>query len=397
MNRLVACLLLLLLSPGLSFAQSGKLVNLIPGLYGGDGIVLATAPTASHTAHFSIASAASINQLNQQIASEVGSFPFSSSVGGFSFEFDPTIGDFVSTSKTLGPLVAERASTLGKGRFNLNAAYTLFEYSKFSGQDLNHFDVTAKHDTDVVGFPDTREQFENDIIRIEMDLNIRLRAISISGTYGLLDRLDVGFLLPYASSRVDVRTTASVVESGENTLFPGIHTFDPAVEASESRASGSASGLGNIILRSKYQMLKSETIDLSGAVLVQFGTGDQEDFLGTGDTTIRPFLVASRTFGNFTPHASFGYEFNRDRDDHSAIEYGLGFDVGNNRITVAGELIGSSESDGDGIGDDIVDTSWGVKWNPFQKALVGLNVQLPVNDSGLRSTIVTTLSFEYGF
>src|SRR5262245_52236961 len=65
-----------------------KLIDLLPGLYGGDGITLATAPTASHAAHFTIGSAASINRLNQQIASEIGGFPFASSVGGFTFAFD---------------------------------------------------------------------------------------------------------------------------------------------------------------------------------------------------------------------------------------------------------------------------------------------------------------------
>ncbi len=62
-----------------------KLIDLIPGLYGGDGIFLATAQVASHTAHFSLQSASNINRLNEQIAAEVGGFPFSSSVGGFSF------------------------------------------------------------------------------------------------------------------------------------------------------------------------------------------------------------------------------------------------------------------------------------------------------------------------
>jgi hypothetical protein len=139
---------------------AAKLIDIIPGLYGGDGISLATAPAASHTAHFSINSLASINRLNQQIAAEIGTFPFSSSVGGFAFEFDPSIGDFVTTSKTLGPLIAERAATQGRGKFNFNLSYTFLKYNEFSGQSLNSFGVIARHNPDIVGFPDTREQFE---------------------------------------------------------------------------------------------------------------------------------------------------------------------------------------------------------------------------------------------
>lgn len=50
------------------------MTDLIPGLHGGDGIFLATKPAASHTAHFGISSAASINRLNEQIGSEIGAF-----------------------------------------------------------------------------------------------------------------------------------------------------------------------------------------------------------------------------------------------------------------------------------------------------------------------------------
>ena len=80
---LAACILL-----AAAPLRAQKLIDLVPGLYGGDGILLATAEAASHTAHFSIGSAASINRLNQQIAAEVGGFPVSSAVGGFAFEFE---------------------------------------------------------------------------------------------------------------------------------------------------------------------------------------------------------------------------------------------------------------------------------------------------------------------
>src|SRR5437867_206083 len=88
----LAAILALLLVGRESSAR--KLAELIPGLYGGDGISLATNPAANHTAHFVVGSAASINRLNEQITSEIGAFPFSSSVGGFTFAFDPALGTF---------------------------------------------------------------------------------------------------------------------------------------------------------------------------------------------------------------------------------------------------------------------------------------------------------------
>ncbi len=117
-SRALTVVLVLLLSASTSAARD--LVDLIPGLYGGDGILLATAPAASHTAHFTIGSTANINRLNKQLATEIGVFPFSSSVGGFTFAFEPSLGTFVSTTETLGPLFSERAPTLGQGKFNLH-------------------------------------------------------------------------------------------------------------------------------------------------------------------------------------------------------------------------------------------------------------------------------------
>ena len=375
-----------------------KLIGLIPNLYGGDGLLLATAPAASHTAHFSIESAASINRLNQQIAAEIGGYPFSSSVGGFSFEFDPVLGDFVGTTKTLGPIIAERATTLGRNKLNLNTSYTYLKYSKFSGQSLDNFGVIARHDTEIIGFPDVREQFEEDVVQIDMNIDIRVQIFALAGTYGLTDKLDLGFLVPLAKVDMDVESNARVVEAAENTLFPNIHTFEGGPESPQDRASGSATGLGDILLRAKYHLPENSYFDMGFATLMQLSTGSNEEFLGTGDNTIRPFFIFSRSFSDrFTPHVNIGYEFNLTRSKLSSVEYALGFDYGTNKFTFAGEFLGSNELDGDGIGDDILNTAWGIKWNPAKQYLVALNTQFALNDAGLRSTFITTFSLEYNF
>jgi hypothetical protein len=170
-------------------------------------------------------------------------------------------------------------------------------------------------------------------------------------------------------------------------------------ESPRDAASGYALGLGDLVLRAKYFLLKSELIDISGAFLTKFATGKQRDFLGSGATTLRPFLVLSRTlFGVLTPHLNIGYEFNLDRSHQSALSYVAGFDVGTATVTVAGELLGSHEPNGDGIGDDILTGSFGIKWNPWKQLLVSANAQVPLNrKSGLRSDLILTFGAEYSF
>ena len=65
--------------------------------------------------------------------------------------------------------------------------------------------------------------------------------------------------------------------------------------------------------------------DLDG-VAVEFATGDDDNFLGSGDYLVRPFLVASRTFRsiggsplNLTPHVNLGYQWNVNYRVRSAL------------------------------------------------------------------------------
>lgn len=302
------------------------------------------------------------------------------------------------TTETLGPLFAERAPTLGRGKFTLQGSYTFFRYHTFGGRDLDNLQVVARHDTDSVGFPDTREQFEHDVVLITFDIDIRVWVLALTATYGITDRLDIGVLVPLANIRMDVKSTARVVESDQNTLFPGVHSFDDTVESARDAARGSATGLGDIVLRAKYHLIKSPLLDMATALLLTLPTGEEDNFLGTGDVTVRPFLIFSRTFFEvLTPHINIGYEFNTGHSHHSALEYVLGIDAGIKRFTVAGALLGSYEPDGDGIGDHILNASLGIKWNPVGQLLLAANVQLPLNDNGLRSDLITTFSLEYSF
>jgi hypothetical protein len=214
----------------------------------------------------------------------------------------------------------------------------------------------------------------------------------------------VGILVPIASVDMNVKSKAKIITSPENS-FPGVHSFVGALHGSNDAASDDATGLGDIVLRAKYSLLKSDIVDISGAVLTKLETADEKDFLGTGTTTIRPFLVFSRTFSdvfapyiNFlTPHLNLGYEFNVEDNNLSSVEYAAGFDAGTEKFTVAGDILGSHEPDGDSIGDHIVAASVGVKWNVFQRLLLFANLQFPLNHQGLRSDLIPTLGVEYSF
>lgn len=377
---------------------AADLKSLIPGLYGGNGITLAPpiGPFPSHAAHFAVDSAAAINQLNNNIAAQIAVFPFPSISSGLAFEFNPDLGTFLKTPESLGPIFAERPRTVGAGKFTANLSYTSFEYNKFEGNSLNNLDAVALHDANVLLPRGVRRSFELDTLDLRINLGIKAKILALATTYGVTDRFDIGVLVPYVWVNMDVRSHAQLVVSPANP-FPRAHRFGS--QSPDDAAHGSASGLGDILLQAKYHWLKTDTNNVAAAVLVKTETGDANNFLGTGDTTVRPYLIYARSFGAFTPHINLGYKFNLKTSDKNTIEYAMGFDYGNERYTVAADVIGSRYANGSAIGDNIINGALGVKWNPgFAKNLiVSANALFPLNNSGLRSDLITTVALEYGF
>jgi hypothetical protein len=395
--RIIAAGLLLLAT---SHALADKLNTLIPGLYGGDGITLAgvdDGPFPSHAPHFLVESADTFNRLNDVISAQIGAIPFASSGAGFAFRYDEDLGTFVQEATSFGPIYAERADTIGKGRFNANLSFTSFRYDEFLGDDLDSFVVTTFHEPDTLPPVDEHTSFELDTVDIDLDMDIRINALVFAGTYGLTERLDVGFLVPFAEVDMRIAAHAEVVKSPDNPIPVDVHTFEGGPESPDDRARGSARGLGDILLRAKYHWLKSDRHNLAVALQMKSASGDEEDFLGTGEATVRPLLIYSRTYGSFTPHVNLGYEFNLDDSDQNSIEYAAGFDVGTEKLTFAVSVLGSREIGGDDIADTIVSGAAGVKWNPFGNYIVTGNVLVPLNDDGLRSDFITTLAFERNF
>src|SRR6266446_4756213 len=143
-------------------SRARDLRDIIPGLYGGDGITLA--PASGHSPHFTVASAASINRLNSQISGEIAIFPFSSSQGGFTYAFDPGQSTFVRTTQTLGPMFAEKAATLGRGKLNFNASYTFYNFDRFQGEEFSALRLPAAHPAAATAKPNVRVRYEQDTL-----------------------------------------------------------------------------------------------------------------------------------------------------------------------------------------------------------------------------------------
>jgi hypothetical protein len=70
-----------------------------------------------------------------------------------------------------------------------------------------------------------------------------------------------------------------------------------------------ATGIGDITVRGKYEVLHGEKLTGSIGLGVRFPSGDAKNFLGTGAYGVTPFGVLTYA-GRISPHVRLGYEWN---------------------------------------------------------------------------------------
>src|ERR1700693_3762629 len=115
------------LCPVSIFAQSFNLKDLLTDFFR-EGITLSDPPAGSpfpRPSHHFIgdASLVPLQQLNNELATQLSTFPLASSAGGFTYQLDPALGVFTRASDSFGPIYADRADTIGKGKFAIGRQF----------------------------------------------------------------------------------------------------------------------------------------------------------------------------------------------------------------------------------------------------------------------------------
>ncbi|HEU4937186.1 MAG TPA: transporter [Vicinamibacterales bacterium] len=381
-------------------AGAADLQNFVTDLYGGDGVTLSSQGgpfAAAHSAHFSAESLEAFTLLNSAIASSAGQFAFNATFTGITF--DVTTGVPVETQDSLGPLLAESATTLGKGKINLAFGISRFKYDSIDGQDLDSIVLDFPHE-DCCSFqggiqrppPDgVISGFETDLVRVNLDINLEYDVFAFFANYGLTDRWDVGIVVPVLNVDASARAHAEVVPVSGAT---GIHSFFGQEELQNSSTGGTETGIGDVVVRTKYNFVRDQGAwpDLALLAQVTAPTGDEKKLLGTGETRYKAGLVASKRYGAFGPHVNVAYETSTGEDSLDNLSYAAGFDVRVSPTFTAGlDLLGRYNPDQETIDTTVLDAALSAKWNPFKAANAPLNayVIVPVNgDHGLRSDVV---------
>jgi len=427
--------LTVVLRPALVAAQETPLSEILVKLIQAD-IRLAGQPAGSpfpsHDAHFIPGEQEQLVPylFNQAILSQLTTFPVGSSSGGFSYTFDPSAGVFARNTTSFGPAFAERALTIGRGKASLGGNYQHAGFDSFEGKNLDDGSIKFYLTHEDVG----GQFFEGDIIETSLHLRLNTDTVSLFADYGITNRLDVGVALPIISVDMEASVDAEVLRLSTGDVPPtsGIHVFPNGTSQDTISESGSASGIGDLLLRAKYRFYDLPGGGLAAGLDLRLPTGDADNLLGSGVAQTKLLFIASGSYHKFAPHINFGYTFSGESDSpffsvSDEFSYALGTEFeANPKLTLIADLVGRSLIDNGrleeqdrtftyrsaaGVTGSVTKPEFalapgalnltilaaGLKYNLMGSLLVSANVLIPLTKSGIRDTVTPVIGVDYAF
>lgn len=373
-----------------------------------------------------------IGFLIDAIGGSIANVPIGATSGSETFQF--VNGVPVRTSTSAGPIFAERAQTMGRGRSLVGVGRSSFNFRSLRGVPMDNIQLSFTHenvnfdgcaaanngqDCALMGVPER----ENDVINLSLNLDLSVDVTTLYVTYGLFDRVDVGVVLPLVNTRLHGRSDAQIVPFGGTTAlhyFAGTPT-NPVLQASRD-VSGSSFGIGDVALRTKVLLRESPGASLAVLADARFPTGDDADLLGAGSFAARGLAVLSGRVGDVSPHANVGYLYRAGKSQNDAVLATGGFDdeiahgvtlavdlvselqVGHSNLTLPAPveiqapfhrtITPTTIPD---IRDDLVSGSFGFKFTTSKSVTIVTNALVPLNTGGLRSNLILTGAVEYIF
>jgi hypothetical protein len=247
--------------------------------------------------------------------------------------------------------------------------------------------------------------------------------------------------LVHVSMEADVQATIMRLSTANDPLT---HTFEAGNVAATTKAfheGGSATGLGDVVVRSQYRFLDFAGGGVAAGLDVRMPTGDQDNLLGAGGQA-KMFAIVSGGNGRFMQHANFGYTatwgsvpnvgllatLGGDLPLPDELNYAAGLEyVVESRLTIVGDILGRSLRDAGRL--DIVSKPFeyvtrnggpvqtisfdefdprpgnlnltlgtiGAKYNPKGNLLISASILFPISSSGLKSGVTPVIGVDYAF
>jgi len=326
----------------------------------------------SHPGHFASDFSTTLSPLTGNIARQANLLPLASPSSGVLLTYDSSLKTFVVSTDSLGPILGERGDTIGRHKLFLGFSYQYFNFDQIDGINLRSVPAVFAHRPDTnddgsssscnssVSAPPSANlngcAFVRDAIGTQNSIALTVNQYTGYITFGLTSHVDVSMVIPFETVRFNVFSNATIIlgsdgswkptpgspdallfnqnqtntngnpyffhllrgcpntspAAGPSGLAPQClnHRFpDPNFLGSGSSAVNSASGIGDVVARVKWNAWSGEHMRFASGLDVRFPSGDALNFLGSGSYGVKPFVVFSYK-ARVSPHVLFGYEWN---------------------------------------------------------------------------------------
>jgi Putative MetA-pathway of phenol degradation len=330
-----------LLSSGVAFAQSlcptgiksDKLICLIPQVFGTNGLVLPNVG-GSHFQNTFLTS--NLTALESAIGREAAILPLASPSSGFTFSWNNAAKIFVSSTDSYGPILGDRAETIGRHKLFVGSDYQFFNFNSLDGISLKSLPVSLQQPDDSVDVPGTTCSvdpngnnsgqcgFIRDVIKTQNRVDLKIHQFTTYIGFGLTNKIDISMAIPIENIRMAITSTATIVDNS----MSGVHSFEfrsdcgsitidpvthlvvvhPCLNQTFSNARN-ASGIGDITFRVKGTAWKGEKAAVALGIDIRVPSGDPANYLGAGTSGFKPFVIWSYQ-SRISPHIFTGYQVN---------------------------------------------------------------------------------------
>jgi hypothetical protein len=338
---------------------------------------------------------------------------------------DPALGIPSRATDSFGPTFAERALTIGRGKVSFGTNFQYSKYSSFEGQDLSGGQIKffLRH-SDAGGL-----FFEGDLIETALHLTLSSATNTMFVSYGLTDLVDLAVSLPIVHVSMDATVQATVRRLATEGLT--LHAFPGGGTTAAFGDAGSATGLGDVLVRTKIRMTPSvRGGGLAAALDLRLPTGSSEDLLGTGAAAFTATLIGSGSSGRLSPHFNVSYGASGS-GDFVDVPNEFGYRVGTEfaaspAATIAVDLIGRTlidsgrlalddviwpYTDSNGVSQSAVLTEYvftsgslnllsvalGGKFNVARNLLFNASVLVALTSGGVTARVTPVVGFDYAF
>ncbi len=338
------------------------------------------------------AALATSDTISRALLANLATLPVTASSGAFVYRLNPALGTVERATQSFGPFFVERALTAGRHQASFGMTYQHLHFTSLDGRSLRDGSLV----TTANQFTDESAPFDVDTLSLNIDASVA----TLYGNVGLTDRVEIGFAAPFLALQVD----GSRVNTYRGRTF------------TQATASARATGLADLVVRTKYTLFDEDSSGLAAAVDVRLPTGREEDLLGSGSAALKFSGIGSIDRGRGSAHANAGVSvggLSREISYGAAVTF-----AATGRVSVIGEVLGRwLDSPGhivpvsaphprlNGVETvrltpgasslQILTVVPGFKWNITDTWVLAGNVSVPLTQGGLTAPFTPFIGMDY--